>query len=268
MHAGITLHRGTRPLLISLPHDGTALPDDIAVRMTPRARLVPDTDWHVSRLYAFAAELGASILIPTYSRYVIDLNRPPDGAALYPGRSETGLCPLRTFAGEPIYGEGYEPTDDEIKQRINTYWRPYHDALQAELERLRVLHGHVVLWEGHSIRSEVPMFFEGRLPDFNLGTVDGASCSIKLEQRLSAVMAAQSEYRWVVNGRFKGGYITRRYGNPDAGVDAVQLELAQCNYMDERSFDYQEEKANKIQKLIVKLLEVCRLVDQHSSTPP
>ena len=163
-----TLHRGSAPLLISLPHDGSALPDDIAARMTPAARRVPDTDWHVGRLYAFAEALGASILRPRWSRYVVDLNRPADGAALYPGRRETGLVPTITFAGEAIYRDGHEPDAAETAARVDTYWRPYHAALAGELARLRERHGRVVLWEGHSIRSVVPMFFDGRLPDLEL----------------------------------------------------------------------------------------------------
>ncbi len=257
-----TLHRGETPLLVSLPHDGTAIPDDIAARMTDAAKRVPDTDWHVGRLYAFARELGASLIAPHWSRYVVDLNRPPDGHALYPGRSETALVPVNTFAGEAIYRAGGEPGAEEIAARVETYWRPYHDALRAELQRLRAGHGRAVLWDGHSIRSRVPRFFEGRLPDFNLGTADGASCSTALQGRLTALLreragGAGSPYSHVVNGRFKGGYITRHYGHPAGGVEAVQLELAQCTYMDEDSFDYQPACAAPVQDVIRALLEAC-----------
>ena len=254
-----TLHRGTASLFVSLPHDGTALPADLATRMTPAARRVPDTDWHVSRLYAFARELGASMIVPKYSRYVVDLNRPPDDASLYPGQNTTGLCPLVQFSGEPIYLPGQEPTHDEIMQRVERYWRPYHNALAAEIERIKAARGRVVLWEGHSIKSAVPFLFDGRLPDFNLGTANGASCSPRLQQRLVDVLEVQREYAFVVNGRFKGGYITRQYGKPRDGVEAVQLELAQCNYMDEESFQYRETKARKIQKPIRTMLEICLL---------
>ena len=249
-----TLHRGTTPLFVSLPHDGTALPDPIAVRMTEDARRVPDTDWHVSRLYAFARALGASIIVPKYSRYVVDLNRPPDDVSLYPGRNTTGLCPIVQFSGEPVYLPGQEPSPDEIAQRVETYWRPYHDALAAEISRMKTAHGRVVLWEGHSIRSVVPFLFEGLLPDFNLGTANGGSCSPDLQRRLVGVFEAQRDYSHVVNGRFKGGYITRHYGDPANGVDAIQLELAQRNYMDEDSFDYDEAKAPRVQALIRLLL--------------
>jgi N-formylglutamate deformylase len=250
-----SLHRGSAPLLISLPHDGAAVPDDIASRLTPSAQRVPDTDWHVSRLYAFAHELDASILVPVHSRYVVDLNRPPDDVSLYPGQNTTGLCPIVQFSGEPVYLDGQEPTTDEIVRRVDTYWRPYHEALAGELERLRAEHGRVVLWEGHSIRSIVPFLFDGHLPDFNLGTAAGASCSPVLQERLSGVLDAQADYSFVINGRFKGGYITRHYGNPEQGIDAVQLELSQLNYMDEDSFEYLAERAQPTQVLIRRLLE-------------
>jgi N-formylglutamate deformylase len=250
-----TLHRGTRPLLISLPHDGEELPFEIAQRMAPDARRLPDTDWYVGRLYDFARELGASILRPTYSRYLIDLNRPPDDMSLYPGQNTTGLCPTVEFSGMPIYLDGQAPDADEIAQRIERWWRPYHDALAAELARLREAHGRAVLWEGHSIRSVVPFLFEGRLPDFNLGTVDGRSCTPALQARLESVLAAQRDYTWVANGRFKGGYITRHYGRPDTGIEAVQLELAQCNYMDEDRVEWDETRARPTQQLLRRLLE-------------
>ncbi|WP_266181207.1 N-formylglutamate deformylase [Dyella humicola] len=253
-----TLHRGTAPLLISLPHDGSAIPAAIADRMLPAARRSVDTDWHVGRLYEpLAKALGASVLRPVASRYVVDLNRPADGQALYPGRRETGLVSTIGFNGEPLYLDGAEPTADEIQRRVNEFWRPYHDALSQELERLRAEHGRVVLWEGHSIRSRVPMLFDGQLPDFNLGTADGASCDNTLQQQLRAALEGQSQYSFVVNGRFKGGYITRHYGRPESGVHAVQLELAQLNYMDEDSFAYDEAKASLLQATMGQLLRLC-----------
>lgn len=252
-----TLYPGTTPLLVSLPHDGTALPEPIAARMTPAAQRVPDTDWHVSRLYAFARELGASMIVPRLSRYVVDLNRPPDDTSLYPGRNTTGLCPLVQFSGEPIYLPDQQPAADEIAERVTRYWRPYHDALAREIARIKHTHGRVVLWEGHSIRSIVPFLFDGRLPDFNLGTANGTSCSPALQQRLSAALDAQTDYSCVINGRFKGGYITRNYGTPNQGVDAVQLELAQCNYMDEEAFAFDESSARRVQILLRTMLEIC-----------
>lgn len=250
-----TLHRGSAPLLVSLPHDGIALPLELANRLTPEARSVPDTDWFVSRLYDFSRRLGASLLVPVNSRYVIDLNRPPDDLSLYPGQNSTGLCPLQRFSGGPVYLPGEEPEPEEAAARVERYWRPYHDALAAELARLHAAHGRVLLWEGHSIRSTVPFLFEGRLPDLNLGTAAGASCSPARQARIEAVLAGQHDYGWVANGRFKGGYITRHYGRPDEGVDAVQLELAQSTYMDEATGRYQPERAAKLQALLASLLE-------------
>jgi N-formylglutamate deformylase len=253
-----SLHRGTTPLFISLPHDGSALPDDLATRMTPAARRAPDTDWHVSRLYAFARELGASMIVPNYSRYVVDLNRPPDDTSLYPGQNTTGLCPLVQFSNAPVYLPEQEPSPHEIAARVESYWRPYHDALAGEISRIKATHGRVVLWEGHSIRSVVPFLFDGRLPDLNLGTVNGASCAPELQQRLIAVLEAQRDFSFVVNGRFKGGYITRHYGDPGTAIDAIQLELAQCNYMDEDSFAYREDLAPRLQVVIRALLAGCQ----------
>ncbi|MEX1826555.1 N-formylglutamate deformylase [Luteibacter sp. CQ10] len=252
-----TLHRGTVPLLVSLPHNGSFIPKDVEARMKRPARRSADTDWHVQQLYAFARGIGASMLVPTASRYVVDLNRPSDGHALYPGRKETGLVPTVQFDGSDIYRPGAEPGAEEIAERVKKWWKPYHRALADELSRLRKKHGRVVLWEGHSIRSHVPMLFDGRLPDFNLGTADGASCSTALQERLTALLAAQNDYSWVVNGRFKGGYITRHYGKPEDGIDAIQLELAQVNYMDEDSFAYLPKKAEQVQVLIKAMLEAC-----------
>jgi N-formylglutamate deformylase len=250
-----SLHRGTEPLLVSLPHDGSHIPAALAARMQPGARSAPDTDWHVSRLYAFARELGASVLVPTHSRYVVDLNRPPDDVSLYPGQNTTGLCPIVRFSGDAVYLPGQEPSADEVQVRVDAYWHPYHRALQDEIARLHALHGRVLLWEGHSIRSIVPFLFEGRLPDLNVGTSGGASCAPGVQLRIEAELAAQQDYSWVINGRFKGGYITRHYGRPDAGVDAVQLELAQLNYMDEERFAYDEARAAQLQPLLRRVLQ-------------
>ena len=262
-----TLQRGRVPLLISLPHDGSFIPDGIAARMQPAARRSPDTDWHVGRLYEpLVQALGASVLKPLASRYVIDLNRPVDGHALYPGQRETGLIPLTGFDGEPLYRDGVLIDATEIQQRINDFWQPYHHALAQEIARLHAEHGWVVLWEGHSIRSQVPMLFEGQLPDFNLGTATGASCSTELQVRLQACLESQSRFSFAVNGRFKGGYITRQYGHPEAAVQAVQLELAQFNYMDEVSFEYDESKARLVQELIGRMLRITLEQSQNIAT--
>ena len=249
------LHHGTTPLLVSLPHDGSEIPAPLAATLVASARIAPDTDWHVSRLYDFALAMGASMIVPRVSRYVVDLNRPPDDVSLYPGQNTTGLCPIVQFTGGPVYLPGQEPSPAEIDSRIGNYWQPYHHALLGEIARLRDRFGRVLLWEGHSIRSQVPFLFDGRLPDLNLGTVAGASCLPETQQRIEAVLSAQSRYSWVANGRFKGGYITRHHGRPGDGVEAVQLELAQLNYMDEDSFAYDEARAVPLQALLQDLLE-------------
>ena len=255
MNDVFTLYRGSAPLLVSLPHDGSQIPDELAARMTPSARRAPDTDWHVSQLYDFARELGASILVPRWSRYVIDLNRGEDDTSLYPGHNTTGLCPIVQFGGEPVYLPNQQPDAAEVSARIERYWRPYHEALRDELARLHSAHGRVILWEGHSIKgSELPFLFEGRLPDLNLGTANGTSCSASMQARLEGVLAAQSTHDWVANGRFKGGHITRHYGAPAEGIEAVQLELSQRTYMDEDSFAYDESRALRLQTLLHRLL--------------
>jgi len=228
------LHRGTKPVLVSLPHVGTLIPDPLKPRLVERALTAEDADWHLDRLYAFAQDLGASVIVPRHSRYLIDLNRPPENSPMYAGANNTELAPTRLFSGEPLYRAGQAPTDAEVQQRLARYWRPYHGALAAELARLKSEHGHAVLWDGHSIKSVLPWLFEGKLPDLNLGTAGGASCAPSLRAALTQVLAAQDRYTHVTDGRFKGGYITRHYGQPPAGVHAVQLEMCWSTYMDER----------------------------------
>lgn len=235
MNAIYSLHRGTRPLLVSLPHVGTQIPDSLQSAYVDAALAVPDTDWHLDQLYAFVRDRGASLLVPRLSRYVIDLNRPGDDEPMYAGSNNTGLCPLTGFDGQPIYRPGRAPDQAEIARRRALYWTPYHDALSGELQRLVHEHGHAVLFDGHSIRSELPWLFDGRLPDLNLGTAAGSSCALSLREALGAVLAAQTQFTHVVDGRFKGGHITRHYGRPGQGVHAVQLEMCWSCYMDETS---------------------------------
>ncbi len=251
-----TLITGDIPLLVSFPHTGTDIPDSIAHRMTPAALMRADTDWHLPTLYAFVHKLGASTLVPNYSRYVIDLNRPPDDNNLYPGQDTTGLVPLDSFHKQALYFPGLEPDAVEVDARRAAYWRPYHDALEAELQRLKSEHGVAVLWDAHSILSVLPRFFEGKLSDLNLGTADGASCAPKLQGAAEAVLAAQSDYSFVSNGRFKGGYITRRYGRPGENIHALQMEMCHCTYMDEPApFGYRPDLACKVQPVLKHMLE-------------
>jgi N-formylglutamate deformylase len=229
-----TLHRGTTPLLVSVPHTGTAMPDDQRRRYVERAFDVEDTDWHMATLFDFVRALGASLIVPRFSRYLIDLNRPKENAPMYPGVNNTELCPTRFFTGDALYRNGYAPEASEIERRVEAYWQPYHDALRDELDRIHTVHGHAVLFDGHSIKSQLPWLFEGRLPDLNVGTASGASCAPSLRAALTRVVAAQAFYTHAIDGRFKGGHITRHYGNPDKGVHAVQLEMCWSCYMAEQ----------------------------------
>ncbi len=234
VHTGLfALVRGDAPLIVDVPHAGMHVPDDIAARLAPAAAVLPDTDWHVEKLYAFAPARGATTIAATHSRYVADLNRDPSGASLYPGADVTELVPTRTFGDEPVYRSGSAPDEAEVAARRARYFAPYHAALAAEVERVRARHGYAIVLDGHSIRSEVPRFFAGRLPDLNLGTADGRSCAAGIQAVAAAVLAGAKGFSHVVNGRFKGGYVTRHYGAPDRGVHALQLEVAQACYMDE-----------------------------------
>jgi len=241
-------HEGTTPLLISVPHDGRMIPDDIAATMTPAGLAIPDTDWHVAKLYEFARELGASVLVAGYSRYVVDLNRPSTGESLYPGQVTTGLCAAQTFAGDDIYVDGGVSPEEE-QRRITRYWQPYHDQIETVLADLHARFGYALLWDAHSIASVVPRLFDGELPALNIGTNDGSSCAADIAEAV-ADAAADSQYSSVVNGRFKGGYITRHYGEPGNGIHALQLEIAQRTYMDEISGAYDAEQAGKLRETL------------------
>lgn len=245
--------QGSLPLLVSMPHCGTYVPPEIAGRLSAVARTVPDTDWHMPELYDFLEDLDASVLQATHSRYVIDLNRAPDNRALYVGANNTELCPLKTFDMEEIYLDGQAPGEAEVAQRRASFWQPYHDRIAAELAAIKARHGYALLWDAHSIRSVLPRFFEGRLPDLNLGSADGQAAAPGLLDLLAAVArdAEQLGYSHAANGRFKGGYITRSHGNPAEGVHAVQLELTQCTYMDEAPpFGFREDLAQQVRPVL------------------
>ena len=250
------LTQGSSPLLVSIPHMGTEIPSELHALYAGRALAVEDTDWHLDRLYGFAASLGASVLQPRYSRYVIDLNRPPDDTPMYPGASNTELCPTRFFNGEALYADGAAPSREEQLRRRAQYWQPYHDALSGELARLKREHGFVLQWDAHSIRSEIPWLFEGVLPDLNIGTAGGASADYAVTDAVAAAAARAPQYTRAVNGRFKGGYITRNYGRPAEHVHAVQLEMTQKSYMREAPpYEYLEERAAQVQPVLRSMVE-------------
>lgn len=250
------LHRGAVPLLVSIPHMGTEIPTALRGDYVERALEVEDADWHLDRLYDFAQALGASVLQPSVARYVIDLNRPPDDAPMYPGASNTELCPSRFFDGDPLYREGFALSSREKLRRRETWWAPYHQALREELDRLKARHGYALLWDAHSIRAEIPWLFEGRLPDLNIGTAGGNSADASIAEAVVQAAARHPEVTHVLNGRFKGGYITRHYGKPAEHVHAVQLEMCQYLYMREAPpWNYEAQSAARIQPVVREMVE-------------
>lgn len=250
----VSILQGHSPLVISIPHAGTRLTQAVRDGLVAEALDTPDTDWHLPRLYRMATALGASVVAGQYSRFVIDLNRPEDDQPLYSGAT-TGLYPDILFDGSALYAPGKEPSRSERELYLEHIWRPYHQALRHALDAARDRFGYAILWDAHSIRSRLPLLFEGALPDLNLGTFNGASCAPGLAQRLESICASAAGFTHSLNGRFKGGHITRHYGQPDADIHAVQLELAQCTYMDERRpFAYREDRAGAVQKVIERLL--------------
>lgn len=251
----LTFAKGRMPLLISMPHAGLRLTPSVEAGLVDEARSLPDTDWHIPQLYDFAAELGASTLAAEYSRFVIDLNRPSDDKPLYVGAT-TGLFPSILFDGVPLFKDGQAPGAEERATYLQQIWTPYHQTLQQELARLQDEFGYALLFDAHSIRGHIPHLFDGRLPDFNLGTFNGSSCDAELAANLQGICASASDYSHVLNGRFKGGHITRHYGNPANHIHAVQLELAQGTYMDEfEPFHYRPDLAKPTRVVLKQLLQ-------------
>ena len=245
------MHEGTTPLLVSVPHDGWQIPMDIVQHMSDAGRSIADTDWHVTELYDFVKASGASMICANFSRYVVDLNRPADDAELYPGSNTPGLCPQQTFAGADIY---LDPIEIDHAARVANYWQPYHDQIKATLQALKAKHGYALLWDAHSIPSQVPSLFDGELPVLNVGTWEGRSCAATFSAAVMAV-AERSDYDAVLNGRFKGGFITRNYGDPENGIHALQLELAQRVYMNEKTLEFDREKAEEVRATLRSMLE-------------
>ncbi len=255
MNKVFDLTRGQGPLIVSFPHSGEDI-SPYSDRMTDAACNTPDCDWHLPKLYSFLVDMGVTYIKANYARYVIDLNRDPSGRSLYPGQNVTELCPTTTFDEEAVYLAGQAPDEAEVRERVEAYWRPYHSALKAEIERVKAIHGYALLWDAHSIRSHVPRFFEGRLPDLNFGTNNDETCSPALSEAIMEIASDQQVYSSVLNGRFKGGFITRHYGDPVNNVHAVQLELSQSTYMDEEfPYEYETEKASNIAALINELVQ-------------
>ena len=247
--------QGDGPLLLAQPHGGVEIPDSILQRLNTDGQAMADTDWHISRLYADLIENITSVSTSIH-RYVIDANRDPSDQSLYPGQNTTSLCPTITFDGNEIYFPGQQPSADEIAQRQQQYHQPYHDALREQVERIKQKHGFVVLYDCHSIRSLIPYLFDGKLPDFNIGTNSGTSCDPAIEATVSSICENAEDYDSITNGRFKGGWTTRHYGHPDQGIHAIQMELAQCNYMRECTpWDYHSGRADKLRKILAHILE-------------
>ncbi len=249
------LFQAETPLLVSIPHMGTYLPPDIKSRLNPIGQMLPDTDWHLDSLYDFARGMGAGVLMSTHARYVVDLNRAQEDTDLYPGQVKTGLCPLQTFDGEDIYLPGEAPDGIEKLNRVAAYWLPYHDALAAEIARIKSIFGYAVVYDAHSIRAEVPRLFDGRLWDLNLGTAHDTSCDPAMAQAALAA-ASSGAYSAVLNKRFVGGHITRHYGQPAADVHAIQMELIWDLYMDAgKPYLYQPAKADQLKPVLQAVLQ-------------
>lgn len=262
MESWLTVRRGDAPLIVSMPHTGTDFPAKIKGALASPWIARKDTDWYIDKLYEFAAGMGATIVRTALSRSVIDVNRDPSGASLYPGQTTTGLCPLTTFDGEALYDLGRAPDEAEVARRLGLYFQPYHDALAAEIARLRAIHPRIVLYEAHSIRSHVAPLFDGELPQFNIGTNSGASCAPALAAAVEQAVGPESR---VVDGRFKGGWTTRHYGRPDQGVHAIQMELAMRGYLDEPGaftpetwpIGYDAERARPMRETLARVLQSC-----------
>lgn len=254
MMGPVEVIRGDGPLVFGQPHGGTFVPPDIAAHLNGSGRLLADTDWHIGRLYDGLLQ-GATVVRAAFHRYVIDANRDPSGASLYPGQSTTGLCPLTDFDGKPIWNAGEEPDAAGITSRIAAFHRPYHAALETEIERVRSRHGIAVVYDCHSIRSRLPFLFEGELPALNIGTDNGRTCARWIESVAHRIAVASSRST-VLNGRFRGGWTTRHYGRPDAGVHAIQMEIAQSAYLESEAppWNYSEAKAEKLRLILKSIL--------------
>lgn len=246
--------RGDSPVILAMPHTGLQVPDAVLARLNETGRALADTDWNIDRLYDGLLP-GATVVRALFHRYVIDANRDPSGASLYPWQNTTGLCPLTDFDGAALYRDGQAPDEAEMERRRAAFHVPYHAALAAEVERVRARHGVAVLYDCHSIRSRIPYLFAGTLPDFNIGTNDATSCAATIESTVGEICKSASGYTTVHNGRFKGGWTTRHYGHPEANVHAIQMELAQSIYMDEDApWTYRPERAGRVRAVLARVV--------------
>ncbi len=260
----LELHQGTSPVILAFPHTGTDVPADIRERLNDNGRILADTDWHIERLYDGLLP-NVTTVRATFHRYVIDANRDPAGVSLYPGQNTTGLVPETDFDGKPIWKDGEAPTEADIAYRLANFHTPYHAALAAEIERVKAIHGVAILYDCHSIRSLIPFLFEGRLPDFNVGTDMGCTCAKEIETATFEVCAKAEAYTSILNGRFKGGWTTRHYGKPETGVHAIQMELAQVSHLSTEvpPFDLDEEKATQLR---IHLKDILQRIEALAST--
>ena len=251
----VSIHQGKGPLVLGFPHGGTYVPKAIASKMNQRGQGLDDTDWHIAQLYA-GLDFEATTVEATFHRYVIDANRDPAGQSLYPGQNTTTLCPLTDFDGRPIWKDGEEPSVDDIEQRTLKFHAPYHDALSREIERVKAIHGFALLYDCHSIRSHIPFLFDGKLPDFSIGTNEGVTCAPELAASVLETCEKVQGYTSVLNGRFKGGWTTRHYGQPARGIHAIQMELAQSTDMIERApWNYVSEIATQTRTHLKKIFQ-------------
>ena len=249
-----SFYEGSSPLLVSIPHDGRLLSDDINKLFKEKFKELPDTDWHMNRLYESFKDTQWNIISANFSRYVVDLNRSSDGTKLYNDYQSTGLCPIKSFSGEHLYNDDNEISELTIKRRVESYWKPYHDKIKQTLKSIKSKYGYAILWDAHSIKSRIPNLFEGELPNLNIGTNSGESCPNSITESIHKV-ANDSGFSVVINDRFKGGYITRHYGKPAENVFAIQMEIAQRTYMNELTLSYDERLSKKLTPILKLMLD-------------
>lgn len=249
------VHAGQSPVILAFPHTGTWLPENISARLNDNGCLLADTDWHIHDLYRDLLP-GATTVRALFHRYAVDANRDPAGGSLYPGQNTTGLVPETDFDGLAIWKAGEEPTEADIARRLEDFHAPYHAALQAEIRRVKAIHGVAVLYDCHSIRSLIPFLFEGKLPDFNIGTDGGVTCDPALEAAAVDICGQAAGFASILNGRFKGGWTTRHYGQPQTGVHAIQMEIAQSAYLAAETvpFPYDAARADALRRVLTRLL--------------